>query len=176
MKKNLNAATRRDEKIKNKHDKQARIMTVICIVVAVLVAALAVWWLVSGIRGSIKDELPQSEMQELFESNENIPPENDPIIGSWYFYYDDTIVGKYQFNPDGKLLVFDWSEQGYNIKSLTDYRVRKDAKKLYVKPDGSGLIVEYDYTLELVEEKDNVYMMSWTYDNQTWRLVKIVEQ
>lgn len=177
MKKNPDAALRRDEKIQKKHQKQAKIMTVICIVVAALVAALAVWWLITGIRNSIKNKpLPPGEMQALFESNEHIPAEDSPIIGSWYFYYDDTIVGKYQFNSDGKLLVFDWTEQGYNIKSLTDYRVRENAKKLYVKPDGENKIVEYDYTLEPLKDKENVYMMRWTYEDQTWTLIKIVEE
>ena len=174
MKKNPDAAMRRKEKRQAKNQKQIKAMAIICIIAAVIVAAIAVIWAITGVRAVMNRDLTAKEMHKLFESDKNIPSENDPMIGSWYFYHNDTIIGKYVLDANGKMAVYDWSEQGYNIKSLADYRVRPKAGKLYVKPDGGAKVVVYDYTIEPVKDREDVYIMRWTYDNQTWTLVKIV--
>ncbi len=170
MKKNVDAALRRKEKMEQRGKKQAKVLLILGIVMAVVVVIFTAVWAYLGIRTLQTRDLSAKEARALFDSNEALPDKDDTIIGEWYFYNDDRIVGKYVFDETGKLEVYDWGEEAYTLRSSASYRVRERAGALYVKPDEGGSVVTYDYKIEY---GDSLYYMSWTHNQRKWMLVKL---
>lgn len=182
MKKNMDAALRRKEKMENKEARQKKIMMILGFIMAGVVVACLVGWAVFGFSRMMarkeeqKAKLSADEMLELFSDEKALPNKDSLMLGTWYFYQDGDIMSKYLFHANGTMEVYERMGDDFDLTSSTEYRVREAAGKLYVLPEGSSMVVEYAYTIEEDETDEGLYSMSWIYEDKMWRLVKLVKE
>ena len=182
MKKNLDAAMRRKEKWENKQKKQAKVLTVLGIIALAAVLVITLLWALYSMDLWKNREYTEAEKKALFEDTKALPEEDDPLVGTWFFFESDgsKIHSKYVFTKDGFLEVYfldnsSKEQESYVLGSLAEYRVRPDASELYVwaKDDENskdkGSVVTYTYN---VEKKGSAYLFTWKHGADTWNMIR----
>ena len=173
MKKNLEAAARRQEKIQAKQSKQAKVLKILGIVTLVLVAVFAIVWAVRGIESGRTRDLSLKEVQALFVQGENLPKEEDPLLGTWYFYQEGELRTKYIITADGDMDVYSYEDGKASIQAAGNYRLRKHTNEMYVHPKGDSKFICYTYD---IFSDENLYYMDLSCAGKTWRLVKLASE
>lgn len=157
-----------------KEKRQEKIMIVLGIAMAVLVAVLAVCWMIYNLRMAQIRKLSDAEMRSLFEDDEALPEKDDTIVGTWFFYVGNDVKSKYVLTPEGRLKVYTREKNDFVLTQLADYRVREKAKTIYVKPDVTGSIIPYEYDITLqVDGDQRAYIMVWINGERGWSMIKV---
>lgn len=184
MSRNMDAAMRRKEKWENKQKRQEKILIRLGILAAVVVLLVAVFWVFFSMDLWEKRALSEKEKKALFENTDALPAEDDPLVGTWFFFTADgeKIHSKYIFSAEGKLEVLQLDEsvpemEAYMPVSLVDYRVRESKGEIYVwaKDDENAkdkeAIITYKYE---IEKKDGAYILTWEYaDGTVWKMLRV---
>ena len=186
MKKNIDAAMRKKEKWENKQKRQAKILTVLGIVAALVVLAALLVWAGISIHQWRTRALNEAEIKQFFETTDAIPSEKDPMIGTWFYFTADgeKIHSKYIFTTDGKLEVHKLDDsipedEVYMLVSSADYRVRESTGELYVWDKDAeaakdvNQVVTYDYQIEKIE---GGYIMTWEYEGAVWKMLRGIHE
>ena len=173
MKKNLDAAAKRKEKILQKEKKQSKAMKIVGIVTLVLVVIFCIGWGIYGIRNGLTRDLSGKEVQAMFENEEVNLKEDNPLVGTWYFFQNNAPRTKYIITVNGKMLVYAYEDSKAIPQSTGDFRLRKHTNEMYVHPQGDSKFICYTYD---IFTDDNLYYMDLSCAGQTWRLVKLLEE
>ena len=173
MKKNLDAAVRRKEKLQEKQAKQTKYMKIVGIVTLVLVIAFCIGWAVYGIHRGMTRELSGKEVQALFAEGKNLPDADDPLVGTWYFYQNNALRTKYVITADGEMKVYSYEDGKAVPQSIGNYRLRKHTNEMYVHPQGDSKFICYTYD---ILKGDVLYYMDLSCAGKTWRLVKLLNE
>ncbi len=151
-------------------------MIVLGIIMAVVVVAIGVYTIARGIHTARTRKLSDAEMRALFDSTEALPDKDDVLVGTWYYYVGNDVKSKYELNADGTMLVYERNGNDFTLTDFAPYRVREEAKTLYVYPDGSNAVIPYEYDITLQEDGDQrAYVMVWIYEDQGWSMVKVAK-
>ena len=158
----------------NKERRQEKIMIILGIAMAVLVAALGVCWMIYNIHVTQTRVLSDAEMVALFEDDKALPDKDDVLVGTWYYYVGNDVRSKYELGSDGLMKVYERNGNDFTLISSAPYRVREKAKTLYVYPQGSGKVIPYEYDISLQEDGDQrAYIMVWINGDKGWSMIKV---
>ncbi len=176
MNSNKEILSKKRMEAQDKERRQNKIMIVLGIIMAVIVAALGVAWFVYNVHVTQTRKLSESEMLKLFEDDADLPKKDDVLVGQWYYSVGGDVISKYELTATGTIKVYNRQGDDFVLYQSASYRVREKAKTLYVLPDGSAKVVSYEYD---IEKKTNdgkpFYTMTWVNGDRGWSMIKVAE-
>ena len=104
------------------------------IVTLVLVVIFCIGWGIYGIRNGLTRDLSGKEVQAMFENEEVNLKEDNPLVGTWYFFQNNAPRTKYIITVNGKMLVYAYEDSKAIPQSTGDFRLRKHTNEMYVHP------------------------------------------
>ena len=169
-------ASIRNNKKENKKKRQAKIMMILGIIMAVVTVGLTAAWLGYNIHTTRTRALTDAEMRALFETNDGIPEKDDTMIGTWFYYAQNVLTSKYVLDENGVMSVYMLENGEFVLYQTAEYRVRESAKEIYVHMEGQSSVIPYSYEINKDPDGEALYMMTWTHEDTAWVMVKLAKE